>query len=95
MLRCVYIEDFFFLVTHLLLAELKLGNNRLSDQMLSPKPHIMTRGNMSGRRRERWLILKNGSCDLDINRLVIIPESTCHLEQEEKKPNKRNGYDKV
>lgn len=63
--------------------------------MLSPKAHIMTRGNTSGRRRERWLILKSGSCDLDINRLVIIPESTCYLEQEEKKPNKQNGYDKV
>ena len=45
----------------------------------------MTTGNMSGRRRERWLILKNGSCDLDTNRLVIIPENTCHLEQEERK----------
>lgn len=36
---------------------------------------------MSGRRREKWLILKDGSCELDTNRLVIIPESTCHLEQ--------------
>lgn len=41
----------------------------------------MTTVNTSGRRRERWLILKNGSCDLSTNRLVMIPESTCHLDQ--------------
>lgn len=59
--------------------------------MLCSEPNI-TIVNMSGRRRERWLILKYGSCDLDTNRLLILLDTACHWKE---KPRKHSGHDKI